>query len=42
MFMKTPKYSVFTVFAVLDDFEMQSDAPYAGLPARAYLMLYSL
>ena len=46
--MKTPKYSVFTVFAVLDDFEMhssppprislashdQSDAPYAGLPAR--------
>ena len=27
MFMKTPKYSVFTVFAVLDDFEMHSSPP---------------
>jgi hypothetical protein len=25
--MKTPRYSVFTVFAVLDDFEMHSSPP---------------
>ena len=29
--MKTPKYSVFTVFAVLDDFEMHSSPPPASL-----------
>ena len=31
VFMKTPRYSVFTVFAVLDDFEMHSSPPPASL-----------
>ena len=31
--MKTPKYSVFTVFAVLDDFEMHSARHGEDVPA---------